>query len=202
MAQAFAVVLMERVPSMATRDSAPTWSTPGRPWRKARNAESERVTSSYGGSGAINARASSGSASGSSTWVMGSLSPAAVADPNLQPPRGGLAVLPCPARRVKHRSSPVEISLTWGFVVRRVPAGGRLRTADRMGGRCRGRAGEGPRRARRGGSGRAGGAAVAGPRVAAGAGSEPDRRAADPHGAAGRPGAGRRARRAEVDEVL
>jgi hypothetical protein len=69
-AHAFAVVLIDRVPSTATRDSAPTWSTPGRPWRKARNAESERVTSSYGGSGAINARASSGSASGSSRWVM------------------------------------------------------------------------------------------------------------------------------------
>ena len=73
-AQAFAVVLIDRVPSTATRDSAPTWSTPGRPCRKARKAESERVTSSYGGSGAINARASSGSASGSNRWVMRSLS--------------------------------------------------------------------------------------------------------------------------------
>ena len=69
-AQAFAVVLIDRVPSIATRASAPTWSTPGRPCRKARKAASERVTSSYGGSGAVSARASSGSASGSSTWVM------------------------------------------------------------------------------------------------------------------------------------
>src|SRR3954454_1721125 len=51
-AQAFAVVLIDRVPSTATRDSAPTWSTPGSPWRNARRAASDRVTSSYGGLGA------------------------------------------------------------------------------------------------------------------------------------------------------
>src|SRR3954451_15141800 len=69
-AQAFAVVLMERVLSPAVRASAPTWSTPGRPWRKARNAESDRVTSSYGGSGPAIGRAYADGASGSSTWVI------------------------------------------------------------------------------------------------------------------------------------
>src|SRR5674476_464493 len=32
MAHALEVVLMERVPNPAARPSAPTWSTPGRPW--------------------------------------------------------------------------------------------------------------------------------------------------------------------------
>ena len=44
-AHAFAVVLIDRVASWAARCSAPTWSTPGRPWRNARNAAAERVTS-------------------------------------------------------------------------------------------------------------------------------------------------------------
>src|SRR6476620_10501239 len=34
MAQAFDVVLIERVPRAAARPSQPTWSTPGRPWRQ------------------------------------------------------------------------------------------------------------------------------------------------------------------------
>src|SRR3954466_15853348 len=74
-AQAFAVVLMERVLSTAGRASAATWSTPGRPWRKARNAESDRVTSSYGGSGPAIGRAYADGASGSSTWVMAIILP-------------------------------------------------------------------------------------------------------------------------------
>src|SRR3954468_22361678 len=74
-AQAFAVVLMERVHSTAVRASAPPWSTPGRPWRKARNAESDRVTSSYDGSGPAIGRAYADGASGSSTWVMAIILP-------------------------------------------------------------------------------------------------------------------------------
>src|SRR3954465_5741006 len=50
-AHALAVVLIERVPSWAARASAPTWSTPGRPWRKARKLSFDRGTSSYGGRG-------------------------------------------------------------------------------------------------------------------------------------------------------
>jgi hypothetical protein len=46
MAQAFDVVLIDRVPRPAARDSHPTWSTPGRPWRNRRSEESERTTSS------------------------------------------------------------------------------------------------------------------------------------------------------------
>src|SRR4051812_6207261 len=69
-AQALAVVLIDRVPSTAARASAPTWSTPGSPCRKARNAESDRVTSSYGGSGAAIGRAGADGAAGTSTWVM------------------------------------------------------------------------------------------------------------------------------------
>ncbi len=46
MAHCFAVVLIERVDSVATRASAPTWSTPGRPWRKRRKLESDEVISS------------------------------------------------------------------------------------------------------------------------------------------------------------
>ena len=45
MAHAFAVVLIERVPRVAARASAPTWSTPGRPCRNARRAASDRTTS-------------------------------------------------------------------------------------------------------------------------------------------------------------
>ncbi len=45
MAYAFAVVLIERVPSMAARPSRPTASTPGNPCRKRRSAASEAVTS-------------------------------------------------------------------------------------------------------------------------------------------------------------
>src|SRR3989440_5030844 len=48
-AQALAVVLIERVPSIAARCSAPTWSTPGRPCRNARSAASERATSPRSG---------------------------------------------------------------------------------------------------------------------------------------------------------
>ena len=44
MAYALAVVLIERVPSVAARGSAPTWSTPGRPCRKVRSAA--RIVSS------------------------------------------------------------------------------------------------------------------------------------------------------------
>ncbi len=46
MANAFAVVLMDRVPRLAARASAPTWSTPGRPWRKRRREDSDEVMSS------------------------------------------------------------------------------------------------------------------------------------------------------------
>src|SRR3954452_21402597 len=79
MAHALAVVLMDRVLSTAVRASAPTWSTPGRPCRKVRKAASERVTSPYGGSGALVSGVSADSAPGASTWVMRSFSPAAVA---------------------------------------------------------------------------------------------------------------------------
>jgi hypothetical protein len=47
---AFAVVLIERVPSDAARASAPTWSTPGRPCRKRRSEASLAVTSAYAAS--------------------------------------------------------------------------------------------------------------------------------------------------------
>src|SRR3954471_19064938 len=79
MAHALAVVLMDLVLSTAVRASAPTWSTPGRPCRKARKAASEWVTSPYGGSGVLVSGVSADSAPGSSTWVMRSFSPAAVA---------------------------------------------------------------------------------------------------------------------------
>ena len=46
MAYAFDVVLIDRVPRPAARASHPTWSTPGRPWRKRRSEESERTMSS------------------------------------------------------------------------------------------------------------------------------------------------------------
>src|SRR4051795_255094 len=69
-AHAFAVVLIDRVPSCAARASAPTWSTPGRPWRKARRLSFDRGASSYGGSGPAMGRAYADGASGSSTWVM------------------------------------------------------------------------------------------------------------------------------------
>ena len=49
MAYAFAVVLIERVPSEAARASRPTASTPGSPWRKRRSALSDAVTSAYAG---------------------------------------------------------------------------------------------------------------------------------------------------------
>ena len=45
-ANSLAVVLMERVPRLAARASAPTWSTPGRPWRKRRSEDSDEVMSS------------------------------------------------------------------------------------------------------------------------------------------------------------
>src|SRR5204863_1031530 len=48
-----AVVLIERVPSIAARCSAPTWSTPGRPCRNARSAASERATSPSSGVTAV-----------------------------------------------------------------------------------------------------------------------------------------------------
>src|SRR3954447_25372429 len=44
-ANALAVVLMDRVPSDAARASAPTWSTPGRPWRNRRSDASEPAAS-------------------------------------------------------------------------------------------------------------------------------------------------------------
>jgi hypothetical protein len=44
-AQALALVLIERVPSIATRASAPTWSTPGSPCRNVRRLASDRATS-------------------------------------------------------------------------------------------------------------------------------------------------------------
>src|SRR3954447_14546689 len=105
-AHALAVVLIERVPSWAARASAPTWSTPGRPCRKARNAESDRVTSSYGGSGPVMGRAYADGASGSSTWVMP-------------------IILPCPSTRSRCRSpvgvkapaGSVDRLLNWGFQV-------------------------------------------------------------------------------------
>ena len=46
MANALAVVLIERVPRVAARASAPTWSTPGRPCRKRRKDDSDAVMSS------------------------------------------------------------------------------------------------------------------------------------------------------------
>ena len=39
------VTNLERVPRLATLASAPTWSTPGSPWRNRRREASERVTS-------------------------------------------------------------------------------------------------------------------------------------------------------------
>src|SRR3712207_4526832 len=76
-AQALAVVLIDRVPRTATRDSAPTWSTPGRPCRKARKAASERVTSRYGARGSRRGGIAAAGASGSSTWVMPGILPCA-----------------------------------------------------------------------------------------------------------------------------
>src|SRR4249919_314306 len=43
-----AVVLIDRVASRATRFSAPTWSTPGSPWRKRFSEASDATTSSNG----------------------------------------------------------------------------------------------------------------------------------------------------------
>src|SRR4051812_23597990 len=43
MAQALALVLIDRVERVAARASAPTWSTPGRPWRNRRKDASEAV---------------------------------------------------------------------------------------------------------------------------------------------------------------
>ena len=45
-ANSLAVVLIERVPRVAARASAPTWSTPGRPCRKRRSEDSDEVMSS------------------------------------------------------------------------------------------------------------------------------------------------------------
>src|SRR4051794_26839676 len=103
-AHALAVVLIERVPSWAARASAPTWSTPGRPWRKARNAESDRVTSSYGGSGPGMGRAYTDGASGSSTWGMAIILPCASTPSRRPPPLG-----------VNRRRRSVDKPLTWGF---------------------------------------------------------------------------------------
>src|SRR4051812_10035170 len=44
-AHALAVVLMDRVPRDAARASAPTWSTPGRPWRNRRRDASDAKAS-------------------------------------------------------------------------------------------------------------------------------------------------------------
>ena len=49
MAYALAVVLIDRVPRVAARASAPTWSTPGSPCRKRRSEASDAVTSSKPG---------------------------------------------------------------------------------------------------------------------------------------------------------
>src|SRR3954453_7264486 len=106
-AQALAVVLMDRVPSTAARASAPTWSTPGSPCRKARNAESDRATSSYGGSGTATGRAGADGAAGSSTWVM-------------------RAILPCRGCR---RTAPPRSSGDGTVAVRR--PGGAVRAAYR-----------------------------------------------------------------------
>src|SRR4051794_35647579 len=121
MAHALAVVLIERVPSCAARCSAPTWSTPGSPCRKVRNAESERVTSSYGGSGPAIGRAYADGASGSSTWVMAIIVLWDV-----------LCSRPCSPLGVKNGRGSVDGLVTCGFVVRRVSSGGRLRTDDRV----------------------------------------------------------------------
>jgi uracil phosphoribosyltransferase len=57
-AQAFAVVLIDRVRNAAARACAPTWSTPGSPCRKARRVDSQRATSVNGSaSHAVAARA-------------------------------------------------------------------------------------------------------------------------------------------------
>src|SRR3954451_722401 len=120
MAHALAVVLIERVPSCAARCSAPTWSTPGSPCRKVRNADSERVTSSYGGSGPAIGRAYADGASGSSTWVMAIIVL-----------WGALLSRPCSPLGVKNGRGSVDGLVTWGFVGRWVVHGGRLRTHDR-----------------------------------------------------------------------
>jgi uracil phosphoribosyltransferase len=44
-AKSFDAFLIERVDRSATLASAPTWSTPGRPWRKRRSADSDAVAS-------------------------------------------------------------------------------------------------------------------------------------------------------------
>ncbi len=44
-AHSLADVLIDRVARVAARASAPTWSTPGKPWRKRRRSDSERPTS-------------------------------------------------------------------------------------------------------------------------------------------------------------
>src|SRR3954471_15405104 len=69
MAHALAVVLMDLVLSTAVRASAPTWSTPGRPRRKARQAASERGRSPYGGNGVRDGGVAADGAPGASTWV-------------------------------------------------------------------------------------------------------------------------------------
>ena len=48
-ANSFDCFLIERVPRSATRASAPTWSTPGSPWRKRRSADSDAVASTRAG---------------------------------------------------------------------------------------------------------------------------------------------------------
>ena len=45
MANSLAVVLIDRVPSVAARASAPTWSTPGSPCRNRRNDAFDEVAS-------------------------------------------------------------------------------------------------------------------------------------------------------------
>src|SRR3954465_1120605 len=93
-AHALAVVLIDRVPSCAARAFAPTWSTPGRPCRKARNAESDRMTSSYGGSGPVMGRAYADGASGSSTCVMPVILHPTGAPADVDPPPEGGAPVP------------------------------------------------------------------------------------------------------------
>src|ERR687893_1877217 len=75
-AQDLAVVLIDRVPRTATRDSAPTWSTPGNPCRKARRAASERVTSRYGAGGSRRGGIAAAGAAGAGTGVLAAFSPA------------------------------------------------------------------------------------------------------------------------------
>ena len=54
-AHCLAVVLIDLVESVAVRASAPTWSTPGRPWRNRRRLESLAVRSAIGSRAVVGA---------------------------------------------------------------------------------------------------------------------------------------------------